>query len=221
MVREIEMKLILLGPPGAGKGTQAKMLMDRYAIPQISTGDILRAAVKDGTPMGLRAKSFMAAGGLVPDEVVVGIVRERLQQEDCRAGFILDGFPRTVAQADALAEALTALGRPLDAVISLAVDVEALVERLTGRRTCRDCGRGYHVTFAAPMASGVCDACGGELLQREDDREETIRRRLEVYNEQTSPLINYYRKSGLLSEVDGMLSMDAVQDEVLAILRKE
>lgn len=215
------MKLILLGPPGAGKGTQAKMLMDRYGIPQISTGDILRAAVKAGTPMGLRAKSFMDAGGLVPDDVVVGIVRERIQEDDCKAGFILDGFPRTVPQADALAEALTALGRPLDAVVSLAVDVEALVERLTGRRTCRDCGLGYHVTFAAPKAAGICDACGGELVQRDDDREETIRRRLDVYNEQTSPLIDYYRKSGLLSEVDGMLSMDAVQDEILAILRKE
>lgn len=215
------MKLILLGPPGAGKGTQAKMLMDRYGIPQISTGDILRAAVKAGTPMGLRAKSFMDAGGLVPDEVVVGIVRERIQEDDCKAGFILDGFPRTVPQADALAEALTALGCPLDAVVSLAVDVEALVERLTGRRTCRDCGLGYHVTFAAPKAAGICDACGGELVQRDDDREETIRRRLDVYNEQTSPLIDYYRNSGLLSEVDGMLSMDAVQDEILAILRKE
>ena len=215
------MKLILLGPPGAGKGTQAKILMDRYGIPQISTGDILRAAVKAGTPMGLRAKSFMDAGGLVPDEVVVGIVRERIQEDDCKAGFILDGFPRTVPQSDALAEALTALSCPLDAVISLAVDVEALVDRLTGRRTCRDCGLGYHVTFAAPKAAGICDACGGELVQRDDDREETIRRRLDVYNEQTSPLIDYYRNSGLLSEVDGMLSMDAVQDEILAILRKE
>ncbi|MDX9708860.1 MAG: adenylate kinase [Trichloromonas sp.] len=215
------MKLILLGPPGAGKGTQAKMLMDRYGIPQISTGDILRGAVKAGTPMGLKAKSYMDAGGLVPDEVVVGIVRERLQERDCQAGFILDGFPRTVPQADALAEALAALGRPLDAVISLSVDVEALVERLTGRRTCRDCGQGYHVTFAAPKTAGVCDACGGELLQRDDDREETIRRRLDVYGDQTSPLIDYYRNAGLLTEVDGMLSMDAVQGEILAILRRE
>lgn len=215
------MKLILLGPPGAGKGTQAKILMDRFGIPQISTGDILRAAVKDGTPMGLKAQSFMDSGGLVPDEVVVGIVRDRLQQDDCKDGFILDGFPRTVPQADALAEALIALGRPLDVVVSLAVDVEALVERLTGRRTCRDCGRGYHVAFAAPKAAGICDECGGELQQRDDDREETIRHRLDVYCEQTSPLIDYYRNSGLLSEVDGMLSMDAVQDEILAILRKE
>lgn len=215
------MNLILLGPPGAGKGTQAKMLVDCYGIPQISTGDILRAAVKAGTPMGLKAKSFMDAGGLVPDDVVVGIVRERLQQDDCRAGFILDGFPRTVPQADALGEALTELERPLDAVISLAVDVEVLVERLAGRRTCRDCGNGYHVAFAPPGASGICDACGGSLQQRDDDREETIRRRLDVYNEQTSPLIAYYRKSGLLSEVDGMLSMDAVREKVLAILRKE
>lgn len=215
------MKLILLGPPGAGKGTQAKMLMDRYGIPQISTGDILRAAVKSGTPMGLKAKSFMDAGGLVPDEVVVGIVRERLQQDDCGAGFILDGFPRTVPQADALDEALMALGRPLDVVVSLVVDVEALVERLTGRRTCKDCGRGYHVSFAPTKVVGICDACGGELLQRDDDREQTIRRRLDVYSEQTSPLIDYYRKSGLLSEVDGMLSMDAVQGSILSLLRQE
>jgi adenylate kinase len=214
------MNLILLGPPGAGKGTQAKMLVDCYGIPQISTGDILRAAVKDETAMGLRAKSFMDAGGLVPDMVVVGIVRERLQQDDCRGGFILDGFPRTVPQADALEEALVALERPLDAVISLAVDVEALVERLTGRRTCRGCGAGYHISFAPPRVEGVCDACGGELVQRDDDREDTIRRRLEVYHEQTSPLIDYYRRTGLLTEIDGMLPMDDVQGAILSLLRK-
>lgn len=214
------MNLILLGPPGAGKGTQAKMLVDCCGIPQISTGDILRAAVKAGTPMGLKAKSFMDAGGLVPDDVVVGIVRERLQQDDCRAGFILDGFPRTVPQADALGEALMELKRPLDAVISLAVDVEALVERLTGRRTCRDCGAGYHVSFAPSRVEGICDACGGGLVQRDDDREETIRRRLEVYDEQTSPLIDYYRRTGLLTEIDGMLPMDDVQGAILSLLRK-
>ena len=213
------MKLILLGPPGAGKGTQAKMLMDRFGIPQISTGDILRAAVKDGTPMGLKAKSFMDAGGLVPDDVVVGIVRERLQKADCAKGFILDGFPRTVLQADALKESLLALGKDLDAVVSLDVDVEALVERLTGRRTCRDCGRGFHVKFDPPLVSGKCDTCGGELLQRDDDQELTIRHRLEVYSEQTSPLVDYYRSAGLLTAVDGMQEIGVVQDQVLRSLQ--
>ena len=213
------MKLILLGPPGAGKGTQAKMPLDRFGIPQISTGDILRAAVKDGTPMGLKAKSFMDAGGLVPDDVVVGIVRERLQKADCAKGFILDGFPRTVLQADALKESLLALGKDLDAVVSLDVDVEALVERLTGRRTCRDCGRGFHVKFDPPLVSGKCDTCGGELLQRDDDQELTIRHRLEVYSEQTSPLVDYYRSAGLLTAVDGMQEIGVVQDQVLRSLQ--
>lgn len=212
------MKLILLGPPGAGKGTQAKMLTDRFGIPQISTGDILRAAVKEGTPMGLKARSFMDAGGLVPDEVVVGIVRERLQKGDCAAGFILDGFPRTVAQADALKETLRQLGKDLDAVISLEVDVEALVERLTGRRTCKDCGRGYHVKFDPPKVAGTCDACGGTLVQRDDDREETIRKRLEVYHQQTAPLAAYYRNDSLLTSVDGMRGIDTVQQQILSAL---
>jgi len=212
------MKLILLGPPGAGKGTQAKMLTDRYGIPQISTGDILRAAVQEGTPMGLKAKSCMDAGELVPDAVVIGIVRERLQKPDCAAGFILDGFPRTVPQADALAVTLLDLNKPLDAVISLAVDVEVLVERLTGRRTCRDCGRGYHVTFEPPHVTAVCDVCQGELIQRNDDQETTIRKRMEVYESQTSPLIEYYRSAGLLHAIDGMLPIDEVQRKMTALL---
>lgn len=209
------MKLILLGPPGAGKGTQAKMLMDNFGVPQISTGDILRAAVKEGTPMGVKAKAFMDAGQLVPDEVVVGIVRERLQKNDCEKGFILDGFPRTVPQADALREALSALGRTLDSVVSLDVDVEALVERLTGRRVCRSCGRGFHVKFDSPRIAGRCDFCGGELQQRDDDQEATIRQRLDVYVAQTSPLVEYYRKSGLLTVVDGMQEMKVVQEQIL------
>jgi len=213
------MKLILLGPPGAGKGTQAKLLSERLSVPQIATGDILRAAVKQGTPMGLKAKAFMDAGALVPDDVVVGIVRERLQEEDCSGGFILDGFPRTAAQAEALKEMLASLGKSLEAVISLEVDTEALVRRLTGRRTCRECGRGFHVDFDPPKAEGACDACCGELYQRDDDREETIRRRLEVYAEQTQPLIDYYRREGLLTPVDGMLPIAEVQDQVLEILQ--
>lgn len=213
------MNLILLGPPGAGKGTQAKMLTDRHGIPQISTGDMLRAAVQEGTPMGVQAKSHMDAGSLVPDEVVVGIVRERLQKPDCSGGFILDGFPRTVAQAEALRETLAELGKDLDAVVALEVDVEALVERLTGRRTCRDCGRGYHVRFDPPKTAGKCDACGGELYQREDDREETIRKRLLVYENQTAPLIGYYEGHGLLTRVDGMQEIGDVQRQIAGALQ--
>ncbi len=213
------MNLILLGPPGAGKGTQAKMLTDRFGIPQISTGDILRAAVREGTPMGLQAKAFMDAGGLVPDAVVVGIVRERLQLADCKDGFILDGFPRTVTQADALSVTLRDLAKDLDAVIALEVDVDALVGRLTGRRTCRACSRGYHLRFDPPAVPSVCDACGGELFQRDDDREETIRKRLEVYDQQTSPLIAYYRGAGLLNSIDGMESIDVVQRQILSVLQ--
>lgn len=212
------MKLILLGPPGAGKGTQAKMLTERFGIPQISTGDILRAAVRERTPMGVQAKGYMDAGALVPDEVVVGIVRERLQQSDCDRGFILDGFPRTVPQADALGVTLAAMGKDLDAVVSLAVDVEALVVRLTGRRTCRSCGRGYHVAFDPPRRDGVCDGCGGELYQRDDDREETIRNRLAVYQGQTAPLISYYERARLLQTVDGMQEIGEVGRRILALL---
>jgi len=213
------MKLILLGTPGAGKGTQAKMLTDRFSIPQISTGDILRAAVKEGTPMGLKAKEFMDAGGLVPDEVVVGIVRDRLLAADCNNGFILDGFPRTVAQADALQASLEETDKALDRVISLEVDAEALVERLTGRRTCKECGRGYHVKFDPPLEDGICDACGGSLFQRDDDQEETIRKRLQVYAEQTSPLISYYRDAGVLMELDGMQPIHQVQEKMLSLLQ--
>ncbi len=213
------MKLVLLGPPGAGKGTQAKMLMEKFAIPQISTGDMLRAAVKDGTPMGRKAKEYMDAGGLVPDEVVVGIVRDRLLEADCASGFILDGFPRTVAQADALQVSFQEMGKELDRVISLEVDTDALVERLTGRRTCSECGRGYHVTFDPSLQPGTCDACGGALIQRDDDKEETIRKRLQVYTEQTAPLISYYQDADVLMKVDGMLPITQVQEKMLSLLQ--
>ena len=212
------MNLILLGPPGAGKGTQAKMLIEKFGIPQISTGDILRAAVKEGTPMGVKAKSHMDAGSLVPDEVVVGIVRERLQKADCEKGFILDGFPRTVPQADALKEGLRDLGEEITSVVSLEVDTEALVARLTGRRTCRQCGRGFHVTFDPPAKDGVCDACGGELYQRDDDQEATIRNRLQVYLDQTAPLVAYYEQDGLVATIDGMQEIDVVRNDILAAL---
>lgn len=215
------MNLILLGPPGAGKGTQAKKLTEEFSIPQISTGDILRNAVKAGTAMGLKAKEYMDAGSLVPDEVVVGIVRDRLLERDCEKGFILDGFPRTVAQADSLQDSLVDLGKNLDRVISLEVDEEALVERLTGRRTCSNCGSGYHLKYEPPNKPDTCDACGGTLFQRDDDKEETIRKRLQVYNNQTSPLINYYRDAGILVKLDGMQPIPQVQEKMLSILHNE
>jgi len=212
------MKMILLGPPGAGKGTQAARLVERYAIPQISTGDILRQAVKSGTPMGIKAKEYMDAGALVPDSVVVGIVQERLQQADCTDGFILDGFPRTVPQAEALKKTLVDLNKGLDAVISLDVDVDVLVERLTGRRTCKACGWGCHLKFDPPSTEGVCDKCGAELIQRDDDKEDTIRNRMQVYADQTLPLVAFYRQEKLLSEVDGMQDMEAVQSAIVSML---
>ncbi len=209
------MKMIFLGPPGSGKGTQAKMISEKLGIPQISTGDMLRSAVKEGTPMGLKAKAMMDAGALVADEVVVGIVQERLTMSDCDPGFILDGFPRTVPQADALQSCLQDLGKDLDAVISLEVDNDAVVERITGRRTCRDCGKMYHVRFDPPSQEGICDSCGGELYLRDDDQEVTIRKRLEVYAEQTAPLIDYYQQADLVRTVDGMQEIAQVQDQIL------
>lgn len=212
------MNIILLGPPGAGKGTQAKQLVERYGIPQVSTGDILRAAVKDQTAMGIRAKSYMDQGALVPDEVVIGIIRDRLAMADCASGFILDGFPRTVPQADALAQVLTDLGRSIEHVISIQVDKEELLGRITGRRTCRSCGRGYHVRFDPPKNDAICDACSGELYQRDDDKEDTMRRRLEVYDAQTAPLIAYYGREQKLRTVIGTGSIDEIQGALVKIL---
>lgn len=211
------MNLVLLGPPGAGKGTQAKILTQKYGIPQISTGDILRAAVKEQTPMGIKAKTFMDNGALVPDEVVIGIVEERLAKADCTNGFILDGFPRTVAQADALKRTLAPLGRKIDHVLSIEVPKSDLLERLTGRRTCRACGRGYHIVYDAPSLDNRCE-CGGELYQRDDDLEETIRRRLDVYEEQTAPLISYYGSESLLRSVNGVGSFDEIESRIATFL---
>ena len=198
------MQAILLGPPGAGKGTQAKMLTERYGVPQVSTGDILRAAVAAGTPLGKEAKTYMDRGALVPDEVVIGIVRDRLGEPDCRKGYLLDGFPRTVAQAEALTRMLKKLGAPLPRVVSLEVGEEELVRRLSGRRTCPACGEPFHVEFHPPRVEGTCDKCRGRLIQREDDKEETIRHRLQVYRKQTEPLIGYYQNQGLLKTVNGL-----------------
>jgi len=212
------MNLILLGPPGAGKGTQAKILTKKYAIPQISTGDILRAAVAEQTPMGIKAKEFMDRGALVTDEVVVGIVEERLAKPDCAPGFILDGFPRTVKQADALRRMLEALDKSIDHVISICVEKDELLERVTGRRTCRSCGKGFHVTFDPPKVNGICDECNGELYQRDDDSEETMRKRLGVYEEQTAPLIAYYAQQSLLRTIYGIGSIEEIQRKLLNIL---
>lgn len=210
--------LIFLGPPGAGKGTQANLLVRQYGIPQISTGDILRSAVANQTVMGVRAKSYMDAGLLVPDEVVVGIVNERLACDDCRSGFILDGFPRTVAQADALGVMLGGAGRSIEHVVSFEVDYAVLLGRLTGRRMCKECGRGFHVVYDRSSVEGRCDACGGELYQRDDDKEETIRRRLDVYDEQTVPLKQYYERASLLRRVDALGSIEAVFQSIQNIL---
>lgn len=204
------MNLILLGAPGAGKGTQSKLLQEKWNIPQISTGDMLRAAKQAKTPLGLKAETFMNAGKLVPDEVVIGLIRERLAAPDTARGFILDGFPRTVAQAEALGDLLKDLNRRLDAVVNLEVPEAELVERLTGRRTCSNCGTGFHLRFSPPRQTGVCDRCGGSLIQREDDQEATIRLRLKVYLEQTAPLVAYYEKAGLLRGASGIGSTEEV-----------
>ncbi|MBF0176938.1 MAG: adenylate kinase [Magnetococcales bacterium] len=212
------MKVILMGPPGAGKGTQARQIAEKYGIPQLSTGDMLRAAVKAGTEVGKKAKAAMESGGLVTDDVVVGIIADRTQEPDCQRGFLLDGFPRTVPQAEALDKMLTARSQTIDHVIDIAVEDEPLVNRITGRRTCGSCGEGYHIQFKKPAKEGVCDKCGGQLTQRADDNEKTVRNRLSVYHSQTSPLIDYYRKKGSFKTVDGMQNMDKVLKDLCAIL---
>lgn len=204
------MNIILMGPPGAGKGTQAAMLVSKFGFPHISTGDMFRAAMKQGTELGLKAKSFMDAGQLVPDDVTIGIVRERLSASDCNAGFMLDGFPRTAAQADALTDTLTQMGKKLDAAINIEVPNEILYDRMTGRRICRQCGATYHVEFNKPAQADVCDLCGGELYQRSDDSGETVGNRLAVYTQQTEPLIAYYRKQGLLKDINGDQALEQV-----------
>jgi len=209
------MNLILLGPPGAGKGTQAQMIVERYRIPQISTGDILRSAVKENTALGLQAKAFMDQGQLVPDEVVIGIIDNRLRAPDCNPGFILDGFPRTIAQAEALQAILTKIGKSIHHVINIEVDPDELVRRLTGRRTCKNCGAMFHILFHPPKQDGVCDRCGGTLYQRADDKEETIRTRLKEYQKQTAPLIEYYQRKNMLRSIPGMGGQDQIFESIV------
>lgn len=212
------MNLVLMGLPGAGKGTQAEKIVEKYHIPHISTGDMFRAAIKDGTELGLKAKSFMDKGELVPDEVTIGIVRERLSKPDCQKGFLLDGFPRTVAQAEALENMLSELERPIDYVINVDVDKDILLERLTGRRICTECGATYHLVFNPPSNEGVCDRCGGELYQRADDNEETVQNRLEVNLKQTQPLLSFYEDKGYLRNINGQQDIDKVFADIEELL---
>lgn len=208
------MRLIFLGPPGCGKGTQAQRIISDHRIPQISTGDLLRQAVRDKTALGKEAKKFMDRGELVPDEVVVGMVKERLLANDCKGGFLLDGFPRTVAQAEALDRTLMKMKLKLNAVVAIEVPDAEVVKRLAGRRTCRKCQTMYHVIFSPSQNQNVCDKCGGELYQRDDDQEDTIQARLEVYHRQTAPLVEYYRKQGLVKPVSGMGSIDEIYGRI-------
>ena len=213
------MHILLMGPPGAGKGTQAANLVTEFGIPHISTGDMFRAAVKEGTELGKQAKACMDAGKLVPDEVTIGIVRERLAKDDCKKGFILDGFPRTVEQADALDGIMKDLGLSITRVLNINVPAEDLIERAVGRRICKKCGATYHVKFHPPKAEGVCDACGGELYQRADDSAGTMKNRLAVYEDSTRPLIEYYKKAGVYTEVDGRQAIDAVTKGLVDALK--
>ena len=210
--------MVLLGPPGAGKGTQAKLLQERFKACQVSTGDILRKAVAEQTPLGKQAAQYINQGALVPDPLIVNLVAERLQDKDCEKGFILDGFPRTISQAESLDEILTRMGLTLDRVLSVQVPHTVIVQRLAGRRTCKGCGALYHLTLDPPDKEGICDRCGGELYQRDDDREETITARLKVYETQTAPLMNYYRERGLLRDIDGVGKVDEIRSRVIEVL---
>ncbi len=212
------MKIIMLGAPGAGKGTQAKMIADKYGIPHISTGDIFRANIKNGTELGQEAKKYMDQGLLVPDELTVKILLDRVAQDDCKDGYVLDGFPRTIPQAEVLENALTELGDKIDYAINVDVADEDIIKRMSGRRACLSCGATYHIENIPPKTEGICDRCGEKLVMRDDDREETVKSRLEVYHKQTQPLIAFYEKKGVLKNVDGMLGLENVFEEITKIL---
>ncbi|MBQ6231650.1 MAG: adenylate kinase [Eubacterium sp.] len=212
------MKIIMLGAPGAGKGTQAKMLAEKYSIPHISTGDIFRANIKEGTELGKKAKEYMDKGLLVPDELVVDLVIDRFKADDCRNGYILDGFPRTIPQAEALDAALAAQGEKMDYAINVEVPDENIVNRMSGRRACVGCGATYHIKYNPTKVEGICDVCGKELILRDDDKPETVLNRLKVYHDQTQPLIDYYGKAGIVKEVDGTVDMNDVFNAIVEIL---
>lgn len=212
------MKIIMLGAPGAGKGTQAKMIADKYSIPHISTGDIFRANIKNGTELGKKAKTYMDQGLLVPDELVVDLIMDRFQEADCADGYVLDGFPRTIPQAEALDKALNAIGEKVDYAINVEVPDENIVRRMSGRRACVGCGATYHIVYNPTKTEGICDRCGKELILRDDDKPETVEKRLKVYHEQTQPLIDYYGKKGVLKEVDGTVDMNDVFTAIVEIL---
>ncbi len=212
------MKIIMLGAPGAGKGTQAKMIAEKYSVPHISTGDIFRANIKNGTELGAKAKEYMDKGLLVPDELTCDLVVDRIQQDDCKNGYILDGFPRTIPQAEALDNALTKLNESIDYAINVEVPDENIVNRMSGRRACVGCGATYHIKYNAPAKENVCDTCGAELVLRDDDKPETVQKRLTVYHEQTQPLIDYYTKKGVIAEVDGTVDMQDVFAAICTIL---
>ena len=212
------MKVIMLGAPGAGKGTQAKKIAAKYQIPHISTGDIFRANIKEGTELGKKAKEYMDQGLLVPDELTVDLVIDRVKQDDCKNGYVLDGFPRTIPQAEALDKALAALGEKMDYAIDVDVPDENIVNRMGGRRACVGCGATYHIVYAAPKQENICDVCGKELILRDDDKPKTVQKRLNVYHEQTQPLIDYYNNAGILREVDGTVDIDDVFAAIVKIL---
>lgn len=212
------MNIMLFGAPGVGKGTQAKLITSKYNIPQISTGDILRAAINEKTPMGLEAKKFMDEGKLVPDSTMIGIIKERLSKEDCKNGFILDGFPRTLAQAEALDKLMEEMGIKLDDVISLSVPTDVIIERIIGREVCSVCGASFHIKFNPPKEKGICDLCGGKLIVRKDDNKETVEKRLNEYNNLTAPLFDYYKNKGILKEIDGDKPVDTITKEIFDIL---
>lgn len=212
------MKIIMLGAPGAGKGTQAKKIAEKYAVPHISTGDIFRANIKEGTELGLKAKEYMDQGLLVPDEVTIGMLLDRIHQPDCKNGYVLDGFPRTIPQAESLTRALAEMGESIDYAIDVDVPDANIVNRMGGRRACLKCGATYHVEYAAPKTEGICDSCGAELVLRDDDKPETVQKRLTVYHDQTQPLIDYYKGKGVLHSVDGTQAMEDVFQSITDIL---
>ena len=214
----ISMKIIMLGAPGAGKGTQAKKIAAKYQIPHVSTGDIFRANIKNGTELGMKAKSYMDAEGLVPDEITIGMLLDRIHEADCENGYVLDGFPRTIPQAESLTEALAGMDEKIDYAVNVDVPDENIISRMSGRRACLNCGATYHIVYNPPKQEGVCDVCGDKLVLRDDDKPETVQKRLSVYHDQTQPLIEYYEKAGVLKQVDGTQDMEAVFQDIVKIL---